>query len=284
MSKTVQEAISWATAELEASKLNSVDNPKLDAEILLADTLGQSRTWLKTWPEKIISLTEFERFSALVMRRKAGEPVAYLVGRQDFWTFTLKVSPATLIPRPETEHLVEFALSKIPADESTQLVDLGTGTGAIALAIASERPQATVTGLDISEQALTVAEDNRQQLKIDNVSFQQGHWLRAWTGQKLDMIVSNPPYIDADDKHLKDLTFEPIGALVAGDNGLADIVEITEQAQQHLKPSGWLIFEHGFEQGEAVRGIMQQHGFIDVMTVADYAGLERVTAGIKSPE
>ena len=291
MSKTVQETLSWAIATLEAPELDGteldvsaskIDNPKLDAELLLANTLGKNRTWLKTWPEKALSSTELESFVAFIMRRKAGEPVAYLLGKQDFWTFTLKVTSATLIPRPETEHLVEFALSKIPTSEPYQIVDLGTGTGAIALAIASERPQATVIGLDISEQALTVAEHNRQQLKIQNVSFQQGHWLRNWSEQKLDMIVSNPPYIDADDEHLKDLTFEPISALVAGDNGLADIVEITEQAQQHLKPSGWLIFEHGFEQGQAVRHIMQQQGFIDVMTLADYAGLERVTAGIKA--
>ena len=293
MSKTVQEALSWAIAKLEAPELDGkeldvsaskIDSSKLDAELLLADTLGKNRTWLKTWPEKELSQQELDSFEAFIMRRKAGEPVAYLLGKQDFWTFTLKVTPATLIPRPETEHLVEFALSNIPTSESFQVIDLGTGTGAIALAIASERPQATVIGLDISEQALSVAEHNRQQLNISNVDFQQGHWLRTWPDQKLDMIVSNQPYIDADDEHLKDLTFEPIGALVAGDNGLADIVEITEQAQQHLKPSGWLIFEHGFEQGRAVRDIMHQHGFTDVKTLADYAGLERVTAGIKTPE
>ncbi|GAA0200701.1 peptide chain release factor N(5)-glutamine methyltransferase [Kangiella japonica] len=288
MSKTVQEALSWSISELEVLELENsnskiIDTPKLDAEILLADTLDKNRTWLKTWPEKTLSPTELDIFKGLIMRRKAGEPVAYLVGKQDFWTFTLKVTPATLIPRPETEHLVEFALSKIPADEVYQIFDLGTGSGAIALALASERPQAKVTGLDISEQALSVAEDNRQQLKISNVSFQRGHWLRDWSG-KIDMIVSNPPYIDANDEHLKGLTFEPIGALVAGDNGLADIVEITEQAQQHLKPSGWLIFEHGFEQGRAVRDIMQQHRFKDVVTLADYAGLERVTVGIKAPK
>lgn len=295
MSKTVQEALSWAIAKLEAPELDEtevdgkeldvsaskIDSPKLDAELLLADTLGKNRTWLKTWPENKLSQTELEGFEGLIMRRKAGEPVAYLLGKQDFWSFTLKVTPATLIPRPETEHLVEFALSKIPKNESFQMVDLGTGTGAIALAIASERPQTTVIGLDICEQALSVAEHNRQQLNIRNVGFQQGHWLRAWSEQKLDMIVSNPPYIDADDEHLKDLTFEPIGALVAGDNGLADIVEITKQAQLHLKSRGWLVFEHGFEQGQAVRDIMQQHGFTNVKTLTDYAGLERVTAGKK---
>jgi release factor glutamine methyltransferase len=282
MSETVQQALSWAVSELSNADSSTFETPKLDAEILLAHCLNQSRTWLKTWPEKTLSCDELESFKLLVKRRKDTEPVAYIIGKQDFWTFTLKVTTATLIPRPETEHLVEFALSKIAFDEDCHIADLGTGSGAIALAIASERPQSKLYALDISPQALQVAEDNAQRLNLTNIKFEQGHWLRAWQGEQFDIIVSNPPYIDANDKHLEDLAFEPLNALVAADNGLGDIAEITQQAERWLKSCGWLIFEHGYQQGDAVQHILRQQGFIEVGTVKDYAGLARVTFGVKA--
>lgn len=282
MSETVQQALSWAVSELSQLDSAAFDTPKLDAEILLADSLQQSRTWLKTWPEKVLTVAQQERFKQFVERRKAKEPIAYILGKQDFWTFTLQVTPATLIPRPETEHLVEFALTKLPLESSWAVADLGTGSGAIALAIASERPESTVYALDISGEALKVAESNKRQLELNNVHFEQRHWLRDWQGGTLDMIVSNPPYIDADDEHLTDLSFEPQSALVAADNGLADIVEITEQSTEYLRTGGWLVFEHGYQQGEAVKHILKQHGFSQVDTLKDYAGQARVTFGVKS--
>ena len=279
MSETVQQALAWAVSELCQIDTLAADTPKLDAEILLAHSLGQSRTWLKTWPDKQLTTLELCDFQQLIERRKAKEPVAYIVGHQDFWTFRLKVSPATLIPRPETEHLVEFALSKIPQEAAVSVADLGTGTGAIALAIASERPQATIYAVDSSSDALQIAESNRQQLSINNVQFKQGHWLRDWQGGQLDLIVSNPPYVATDDEHLADLAFEPLSALVAENQGLADIEAISQQARVHLKAGGWLIFEHGYQQAEAVQQILQLNGFVNVATVNDYAGLARVTYG-----
>ncbi|GAA4362926.1 peptide chain release factor N(5)-glutamine methyltransferase [Kangiella marina] len=276
MTKTVQEVLQWAVLELA-----NTDNAKLDAEVLLAETLEQSRTWLKTWSDKPISEQQLAQFKAYIGRRQQGEPVAYIVGRQDFWTLSLKVTPATLIPRPETEHLVESVLSKAPHDQPLNIVDLGTGTGAIALAIASERPQCQVWAMDVSDEALAVAEHNRQQLQLENVTCRKGHWLRNWTGEGFDLIVSNPPYIEPNDPHLKDLTYEPISALVADDDGLSDIKEITEQAMLHLKAGGWLMLEHGYNQGGVVRHILQTQGFACVETEADYAGLDRVTYGQK---
>jgi len=190
-----------------------------------------------------------------------------------------------LVPRPETEHLVECALSKIPtsqaADDSFVVADLGTGSGAIALAIASERPHATVWALDSCHEALLVAEANRKAYSLDNVECLQGHWLREWEKGELDMIVSNPPYIASDDPHLSDLVFEPHSALVAEHEGLSDIEEIAQQAIRHLKESGWLMFEHGFEQADAVQAILRENGFKNVETLSDLAGLARVTYGQK---
>ncbi|WP_223669405.1 peptide chain release factor N(5)-glutamine methyltransferase [Kangiella shandongensis] len=277
MSHTIASAIDWAVKQLAAS-----DSAKLDAELLLAYLLDKNRTWLKTWPDHILSQSSFAQFQALIKRRVDGEPVAYILGQQDFWTFTLKVSAATLIPRPETEHVIEYALEQLPVDGAVKVVDLGTGTGAIAMAIASERPGARVWAVDFSEQALAVAEHNRKKYQLNNMVCQQGHWLDDWSHGELDMIVSNPPYIADNDPHLHDLSYEPQSALVAEDHGLSDIRYITEQAVIYLKPGGWLVFEHGFEQGKPVRQILEQSGFQLVATIKDYAGLARVTVGRKA--
>lgn len=276
MNKTVEHILSWAVLQLKM-----FDTAKLDAEVLLAETVQQNRTWLKTWSDKALTPEQMLAFEEKVERRRNGEPVAYIVGRQDFWTLSLKVTPATLIPRPETEHLVELALTKVAPQGSHRVVDLGTGTGAIALAVASERPEAQVWAMDLSADALVVAEYNRQKYRLDNVTCHQGHWLRDWQGEPFDLIMSNPPYIDQDDPHLQDLTFEPTSALVAAEQGLSDIKEITQQATTHLTPLGWLMFEHGYEQGPKVRAILQNHGFVHVETLSDYSGHDRVTCGQK---
>lgn len=277
MSKTVQEALNWAVSELSL-----VDTAKLDAEVILAHALGQNRTWLKTWPDKRLSDDSVEQFQALIKRRGEGEPVAYITGTQDFWTLSLKVTTDTLIPRPETEHLVEFALSKMPENDACLVADLGTGTGAIALSIASERPKAKVWAMDISQGALEVAEYNRQENGLENVTCRKASWLSGWDGELFDLIVSNPPYVEPQDPHLESLKYEPITALVAQDKGLADIKLIAIQSAQHLKPDGWLMLEHGFEQGPAVRSILTEQGFVEVGTEQDYAGLDRMTFGRKA--
>lgn len=274
---SVAQALAWARQQLEV-----IDDAAMDAEILLADAMQKSRTWLKTWPEHTLSEDQQSRFKDLIQRRQKGEPTAYILGEKDFWSLTLKVTRDTLIPRPETELLVEQALQRIPADQKCTIADLGTGSGAIALAIASERPQASVWALDISEKALKVAQANAQSNKISNVSFEQGSWLSQWQHGQLDMIVSNPPYVAPNDPHLADLVYEPVTALVAEDKGLSDIRQITQQAIEHLKPGGYLLFEHGYDQGVAVREILQQAGFKQIETIKDYAGQDRVSLGVHS--
>ncbi len=274
---SVAQALIWAKEQLEA-----MDEAALDAEILLAHAIDNNRTWLKTWPEHLLSEDQISRFEDFVSRRRQGEPTAYIIGQQEFWSLTFKVSRDTLIPRPETEVLVEQALQRIPEKEHFKVADLGTGSGAIALAIASERPQATVWALDMSEPALTVAATNAEKNKIKNVTFELGSWLSDWQHGLLDMIVSNPPYVAPNDPHLADLVYEPVTALVAEDKGLSDIRQITQQATQHLKPGGYLLFEHGYDQGQAVREILQQADFEHIETIKDYAGQDRVTLGVHS--
>lgn len=273
-SKSVAQALAWARQQLE-----SMDEAAIDADILLSHVMGKSRTWLKTWPEHILSKQQFSHYQESIERRKQGEPTAYIIGEKDFWSLTLKVTRDTLIPRPETELLVELALQRIPETSDYKVADLGTGSGAIALALAKERPQAIIWALDMSEGALTVAQANAEHNKIDNVSFGRGNWLDGWQHSQLDMIVSNPPYVAPNDPHLADLVYEPVTALVAEDNGLSDIYTITQQAIQYLKPNGYLLFEHGYDQGSGVRDILQRAGFTKLETVKDYAGQDRVTLG-----
>lgn len=274
---SVAQALLWARQQLE-----KIDDSALDAEILLAHAIDKNRTWLRTWPEYLLSEEQVSRFEDFISRRRQGEPTAYIIGAQEFWSLTFKVTRDTLIPRPETELLVEQALQRIPSDQKYTIADLGTGSGAIALAIASERPQATVWALDMSEPALKVAQANAESNQINNVGFEQGSWLSDWQNGLLDMIVSNPPYVAPNDPHLADLVYEPVTALVAEDKGLSDIRQITQQATEHLKPGGYLLFEHGYDQGQAVREILQQAAFEQIETIKDYAGLDRVTLGLYS--
>ncbi|WAJ38613.1 peptide chain release factor N(5)-glutamine methyltransferase [Pseudomonas sp. GOM7] len=264
-----------ATADLPDSP-----TPRLDAELLLAAALGKPRSYLRTWPERELEADQLAQFQANLQRRRQGEPVAYILGQQGFWSLELEVAPHTLIPRPDTELLVETALALLPATPLAAL-DLGTGTGAIALALASERPAWQVTGVDRVADAVALAERNRQRLQLDNAAFVHSHWFSALAGQRYGLILSNPPYIRADDQHLEqgDVRFEPSSALVAGRDGLDDIRAIIQAAPAHLLSGGWLLLEHGFDQAEAVRELLAAAGFVEVHSRRDLGGHERISLG-----
>ncbi|MDD0841659.1 peptide chain release factor N(5)-glutamine methyltransferase [Pseudomonas sp. Gutcm_11s] len=258
------------------------DSPtaRLDAELLLAFALGKPRSYLRTWPEHEPSAEQLSAFAALLERRRAGEPVAYILGHQGFWSLDLEVAPHTLIPRPDTELLVETALQLAPATP-LRVLDLGTGTGAIALALASERGGWKVTGVDRILDAVELAERNRQRLKLGNAEFRQSSWFDVLAGERFGMILSNPPYIAADDRHLGegDVRFEPMSALVAGADGLDDIRQIVAQAPQHLETGGWLLLEHGYDQAETVRALLGATGFSAVESRRDLGGHQRISLG-----
>jgi release factor glutamine methyltransferase len=252
---------------------------RLDAELLLAHALGVSRASLYAHAEDEPDTAARDAFLHLVDERARGVPVAYLVGRREFWSLDLAVTPAVLIPRPETELLVELALARIPQDSAADVADLGTGSGAIALAIASKRPLARVVATDRSEAALEIASQNARRLSLANVAFAKGDWFAA-LATNFDVIVSNPPYVAAGDPHLDgDLRHEPASALVAGADGLDALRRIAAGALAHLRAGGWLFVEHGFDQGEPVRRLFRAGGLKDVETVRDAGGRERVTLG-----
>lgn len=277
MNITIRQAV--AKAELLA---DSSDTPRLDAELLLMHALKCNKAFIYAWPDKILIPDQLSKYERLLARRQKGEPIAYILGQKEFWSLPLSVNSSTLIPRPETELLVEKALSLLPVSKTCDVLDLGTGTGAIALAIASERPEARVIGSDIQPQAIILANSNKLALAIDNVSFIISDWSAAFT-RPVDMIVSNPPYIEPDDPHLSrgDVCHEPKSALVSGNKGLADIQGITSQSFGLLKPGGWLLLEHGHEQGSAVRKILADLGFDNIGSDQDLAGHERITHGQK---
>ena len=262
------------------STLAGGESPRRDAEILLEHVTGKARTYLLAFSETQLTADQQAQLDALLARRKTGEPVAHLVGEREFWSLPLYVSAATLIPRPDTECLVEQALARLPATPA-RILDLGTGTGAIALALASERPDCQVTAVDLMPDAVALAQRNLERLALENVTVQQSSWFTALADQQFEMIVSNPPYIDECDPHLGegDVRFEPRSALVAADHGLADLSHIIIQSRQHLVSNGWLLLEHGWTQGEAVRNLFLQAGFAQVETCRDYGGNERLTVG-----
>ena len=262
------------------STLAGGESPRRDAEILLEHVTGKARTYLLAFGETQLTADQQAQLDALLARRKTGEPVAHLVGEREFWSLPLYVSAATLIPRPDTECLVEQALARLPATPA-RILDLGTGTGAIALALASERPDCQVTAVDLMPDAVALAQRNRERLALENVTVQQSSWFIALADQQFEMIVSNPPYIDECDPHLGegDVRFEPRSALVAADHGLADLSHIIIQSRRHLVSNGWLLLEHGWTQGEAVRNLFLQAGFAQVETCRDYGGNERLTVG-----
>lgn len=259
-------------------RLAASPSADLDAQILLCHVLARPRSYLFTWPERALNEEQQQQFESLLIRREAGEPVAHLTGEREFFGHNFLVTGDTLIPRPDTETLVELALQLGP-NGPARVVDLGTGTGAIGLSLALERPQWQVTLTDLSAAALAVAERNARQLGA-RVTLQQGSWLAGCDGP-FDLIVSNPPYIDSLDHHLEegDVRFEPRSALVADQRGLADLAVIVQQATGKLVADGWLLLEHGFEQGAAVRGLLTAAGFDQVRTEPDLGGNDRVTRG-----
>jgi release factor glutamine methyltransferase len=261
------------------AQLNCSESPKADARYLLQDVVGKSYSYILTWPEKELTESETACLQSYISRRQNGEPIAYIIGYQDFWGLQLRVNSATLIPRPDTEVLVENVLKHV-SDTGLTCVDLGTGSGAIALALKSENPSWQLSGIDQSEDALVVAKLNSQQLGLD-VEWLKSSWLDEVKEGSVDLIVSNPPYIEAEDQHLNmgDVRFEPKTALVSGLDGLNDIRLISEQAKTRLRPNGWLFFEHGYNQKQAVGDIMRQSGFISIEHCKDYAGNDRVTLG-----
>ncbi|ANG93117.1 peptide chain release factor N(5)-glutamine methyltransferase [Enterobacteriaceae bacterium 155047] len=265
---------------MAVAALAESESPKRDAEILLEHVTGKARSFILAFGETALSAAQETQLTELLARRKRGEPVAHLTGEREFWSLPLYVSAATLIPRPDTECLVEQALARLPAGPC-RILDLGTGTGAIALALASERPDCQVTALDVMPDAVALAKRNVERLGLHNVQVLQSSWFTGVAGQSFGMIVSNPPYIDEHDPHLNegDVRFEPLTALVAADEGLADIEHIITTARQHLVPGGWLLIEHGWTQGQAVRERFLQAGYADTETCRDYGGNDRLTLG-----
>lgn len=261
-----------------SARINS-DSSRLDAELLLSHITGLSRTSFRAWPEREVTEAQAETFEALVQDRVAGRPVAHLLGHQEFWSLPLKVSASTLIPRPDTECLVEAALD-LALPPRARVLDLGTGTGAIALALASEHPDWRISACDAVADAVVLARENAGALDL-NVSVVQSSWFSGLEPEKFDLIVSNPPYIADSDHHLRegDVRFEPASALVSGSDGLDDLRLIVDQAPEWLVEGGWLVVEHGFDQAEPVAGLFRARGFIDVETRKDYGNRDRMTLG-----
>ncbi|ROR20395.1 [protein release factor]-glutamine N5-methyltransferase [Comamonas sp. BIGb0124] len=254
---------------------------RLDAQLLLLWVLGRmhDRAWLISHDRDILPAAARAAYAGLCLRRAQGEPLAYLVGRKDFYGLDLQVDGRVLIPRPDTEILVEWALDAVRPFTAPRLIDLGTGSGAIALALRQQRPDAEVHALDASADALAVARANAGRLGLP-VTFWQGHWLAGHTGRGYDLVVSNPPYIAEDDSHLPALAFEPRQALTAGTDGLDDIRQIVEQARAVLRPGGWLLLEHGYDQAAAVRALLADAGYADIESRRDLASIERCSGGL----
>jgi len=276
VSLSIRELLQNATARLQLRS----PSPVVDAQYLLLHVLKKERVWLRLHEDVHVSPAQQEHFEALLLRREHGEPVAYLTGSRGFWTLDLDVDRHTLIPRPETEMLVEFALEKIPAGSDGRVLDLGTGSGAIALAVKKERPQCLVTAVDASRDALSVAARNADRLEL-SVDFLHSDWFSALAGRRFDLLLANPPYIDSGDAHLGqgDVRFEPLSALVSAAHGLHDISRIAAAAQAHCTLNAWLAFEHGHDQGAAVRHLLEQSGAADIETRRDLSGHERITFG-----
>ncbi len=277
---TVSEALLSATAQINQALED--DSAEVDGRILLQHCLKKDHSYLLTWPEKQLTQTENDCFEKLLQRRLTGEPIAYIVGHREFWSMKLKVTEDTLIPRPETELLVELALAKLSKDKKYRVLDMGTGSGAIALAIASERSASKVLASDISSAALQVARENAQIFKLTNINFVKSDWGKNIPEQKFDLIVSNPPYIEKNDPHLQqgDLRFEPEIALAAASDGLSDLKTVIEFAQERLNENGSLLMEHGYNQHQAVAELLRQAGFVKVQSHQDIFGNYRVSGGV----
>ncbi|MBX9675995.1 MAG: peptide chain release factor N(5)-glutamine methyltransferase [Methylotenera sp.] len=278
---TIQHLLQQCQQKLVAQLGLTRQDAQFETQLLLQTVLKVNRAWLIAHESEMLAANDDESFEGLLNRRAKGEPIAHIIGYREFYGLRLKVTLDTLIPRPDTETLVEAALTKIPITAHSNILDLGTGTGAIALAIAHNRLQSNVIATDISQQALNVAIENATNLTIQNVQFIQSDWFLGMSHQQFDVIVSNPPYIEADDIHLSqgDLRFEPLSALASGKDGLDDIRRIAHSAPNHLKPNGWLMFEHGYKQAQHVADIMAENGFSQISHMKDLAGILRVTMG-----
>ncbi|MFQ5935063.1 MAG: peptide chain release factor N(5)-glutamine methyltransferase [Acidiferrobacterales bacterium] len=272
---TVADALRRATAALHSGS----ESPRIDAELLLMQVAGLTRAQVISQAHSALSHRQRQRFRELLQRRRHGEPIAYLTGTQEFWSMMLRVSPATLIPRPETELLVEQALARIPQDAAWTVGDIGTGCGAIALALAKERPRCRMIATDCSKQALAVARQNAKEHGLTNIELRLGRWLEPFAGTAAHVLVSNPPYVPCGDPHLStgDVRFEPTQALVAGVDGLVAIRQIARYAKCHLRAQGWLLLEHAYNQAQAVGLILRQHGYRDIRVAHDVAGQDRVS-------
>ena len=293
MPHTIQSLLTHDKAALEAALELDSGSARIEAQCLLQAVLQVNRAYLLTHPEQILGAEQQAHYVALLERRLRGEPLAYILGEREFFGLNFKVTPATLIPRPDTELLVELALQRIPKPlpaspcqgrsvDKYRVLDLGTGSGAIALSIAHVRPNIEVTAVDASQEALEVARENARRLDIGNVRLLRSDWFAALADERFDLIVSNPPYIADGDAHLVqgDLRFEPCAALASGADGLDDIRRIVAGAKEHLHPGGWLLFEHGYDQAGRVRELLGAAGYTEVFSARDLAGIERVSGGL----
>jgi release factor glutamine methyltransferase len=278
---SIQDILQADAVRLNTTLLLGAATARIEAQCLLQYVLNVSRSYLLAHPEQVLSAAQQAAYAAMLQRRLQGEPIAHILGEREFFGLNFKVTPDTLIPRPETELLVEQALLHIPAHGRFRVLDLGTGSGAIAITIAHARPDAEVTAVDASEAALQVAHENAQRLGVTNVSFLQSDWYSALAGKRYDLIVSNPPYVAAGDKHLAagDVRFEPISALASGTDGLDDIRHIVSRAGGFLEPGAWLLLEHGYDQSAKVCDLFRQNGFAEVFSAKDIAGIDRVSGG-----
>jgi release factor glutamine methyltransferase len=277
MALTIEQTLQQASQLL----VDTSDSAKLDAELLLAQALEKDRTYLFTWSDKIVDIVVQDKFSALLTRRINGEPIAYILGRQEFWDINLNTAEHTLIPRADTETIIEWSLelaAALPAE--AKVMDLGTGTGAIALVLANENPSWQVQAVDLIPEAVALAQQNATENALQRVKIFQSCWFEKIEGS-FDLIVSNPPYIDPDDEHLAqgDVRFEPKSALIADNKGLADLQLIAEQAREYLTSGGWLLMEHGYDQKESVQQLLTQLGYQHVSTRYDLGGNPRITGG-----
>ncbi|CCQ09672.1 Methylase of polypeptide chain release factors [Pseudoalteromonas luteoviolacea B = ATCC 29581] len=273
------QAIAWASERFDKSS----DSPKLDAQVLLLHVIGKPRSYLYGWSDESLTELQYTQFKACVARREKGEPVAHITGTKEFWSLPFFVDSSTLIPRPDTETVVEYVLG-LGMPKSIRLLDLGTGTGAIALSLASEQPNWDITAIDYSEDAVSLAKRNQHALDLPHVKILQGSWFEPVMDAPLfDVIVSNPPYIDPIDPHLSqgDVRFEPLSALIAPENGFADLRHIIENGAQYLKSGGVMVLEHGYDQATVIQNFFAQFAYINILTIKDIAGCDRITVATK---
>jgi release factor glutamine methyltransferase len=273
---TLGAALAWGRAQLNGA----AERGDLDAEVLLLHLLDLERTTLRAWPERHITTDQAMQYQWLIGQRREGWPIAYLTGQREFWSRSFRVGPGVLIPRPETELLIEIALNRLPANARASLLDLGAGSGIIALTLAAERPGCSITATDASAAALAITQENARRLGISHIRYLQGHWFEPLAADdRFDLIVSNPPYIAAEDPHLGqgDLRYEPQPALASGSDGLDAMREIIDRSPGHLHPGGWLILEHGYDQADAVTALLTAGGYHDISQYRDLQGHTRAS-------